>query len=415
MRSLGRLLLCLAACAGIFAILVIASSRQLEQTSPQLAFRLYPLNADALLAWGVEALGDTANDAPPGPGEIESSARAAIPLNAGDARIYSLIGEIMRRHGQKPAAYAMFDHALLLAKTEIHALQWSIQRAVEERDYREVTSRLDVLFRRWPERIGPLAAALPVVYSNADGYSLLLSQISANPPWRWRLIAALSADSVEDPGFAARLLQDMAAGGSPPTAAETARVLSSLFKHQQYDLAYQTFLLTLGPTERDLSGFIFDGAFRQGPSARMFDWTVRQQPGVTLSLASNSDTDQDPPGNGLSIEFGDTPVLGVGIEQTLLLPPGDYRIEFQASAYAAKLPKGLMWGIKCRNSNGQLLNLDVPEGDYKDRVVDAVFSVPKDCPVQLIGLRTNAIAESWSERYSGRILIHTIRISAVQS
>jgi hypothetical protein len=393
--------------------LVIASSRQLEETSPQLALKLYPLNTDALLAWGVQTLGGTGSDT--AIETIESSARSAIPLNAGDARIYSLTGETMRRQGQDTAAYAMFDHALLLAKTEIHALQWSIQRAVEKRDYEEVTNRLDVLFRRWPERIKPLAEALPVVYSNPDGYSALLSRIGENPPWRWWLIAALTADTSKDVGFARRLVQDMAVGRSPPTAVETAEVLAALFKREQYSDAYRTFLLTLAPAERELSGFVFDGSFQQGPSARIFDWSVRQQPGVTTSLPQKADAHPGQPGGGLSLEFNNTPVLNVGVEQYLLLPPGGYGIDLEASAFAARLPKGLVWTVACRGSGKQLLNLDVPEGDYKDRTIDARFSVPDDCPIQVLRLRTNAIAESWSERYSGRVLIHALRISVVQS
>ncbi|MGB3416693.1 MAG: hypothetical protein WBA36_08490 [Mesorhizobium sp.] len=393
--------------------MVIASSRQLEQKSPQLALKLYPLNTDALLAWGIETLGGSGGDT--SIEAIGSSARSAIPLNAGDARIYSLVGETMRRQGQDTAAYAMFDHALLLAKTEIHALQWSIQRAVEKRDYREVTNRLDVLFRRWPERIAPLAEALPAVYSNADGYSALLSQLGDNPPWRERLIAALTADTAKDLGFAQRLVQDMAVGRSPSTATETAEVLATLFKREQYNEAYRTFLLTLTPAERELSGFVFDGTFQQGPSARIFDWSVRQQPGVTTSLPQKADTYPGQPGNGLLLEFNNTPVLNVGVSQYLLLPPGGYSIALHASAFAAKLPKGLVWTIACRSPSKQVLNLDVPEGDYKDRAVDARFSVPGDCPIQVLRLRTNAIAESWSERYSGRVLIHALRISAVQS
>lgn len=384
---------------------MIASSRQLEQTSPQLALKLYPLNADALLAWGIAALGKADGDAPE---TVERNVRAAIPLNAGDARIYSLAGEAMRLRGQKLAAYAMFDHALLLAQTEIHALQWSIQRAAEKHDYREVTNRLDILFRRWPERIGPLSAVLPAIYSDADAYSLMLSQIGSNPPWRTQIVSALTSDKAEDIGFAARLLQNMAVGPSPPTTGETARVLSSLLKREQYDLAYRTFLLTLAPQEKDLSGFVFDGAFRQGPSARAFDWTVRQQPGVGVSLPQ-------PGGTGLALDFNDTPVLRIGIDQNLLLPPGGYTLDFVASASSAKLPKGLMWSVRCVKSGNSLLSLDVPEGNYRDQTVEASFSVPRDCPLQVLGLYTNAIAESWSERYSGRVLIQNVRISAVQS
>jgi hypothetical protein len=393
--------------------LAIASSRRLEQTNPEFALKLYPLNADAMLAWGIQALSGKVGDASLEP--IEHRARAVIPLSAGDARIYSLIGEVMRRRKQGPAAYAMFDHALLLAKTEMHALQWSIQHAAEEGDFRQVAKRLDVLFRRWPERIEPLAGALPAVYSDPGAYSLLLSQMGENPPWRSQVISALTADPVEDVGFAARLVQDMAVGRSPPTLSETARVLSGLFKREQYDIAYRTFLLTLAPAERDLSGFVFDGAFRQGPSARIFDWNVRHQPGVSLSLPPSGDAGLNSSAQGLSLEFNDTPVLRVGIQQTLLLPPNDYALEFKASAFAAELPKGLMWGLKCSKSGKQILTLDVPAGDYKDRTVDAAFTVPKDCPVQVLDLHTSAIAESWSERYSGRVLIESIRISTVQS
>jgi hypothetical protein len=391
--------------------LVIASSRRLEQTNPQLALKLYPLNADAMVAWGVEALGKG-----DGNGQfktIEQDVRAAIPFNAGDARIYSLLGEIMRRSGQDNAAYALFDHALLLAKTEIHALQWAIERDIGKQNYRKATDQLDVLFRRWPDRIEPLAPALPAIYSSPDAYAMLLARLGDDPPWRRRLINALSAGSTNGPVFAARLIRDLAVTRMPPTRPETARVLSSLLRHKQYDLAYRTFLLTLAHEEKDLSGFVFDGAFRQEPSGRVFDWSIRQQPGTTLTLPAGGDLSQS--GEGLALEFNETPVLRVGIEQYLMLPPGDYEIAFKASAFAAKLPKGLTWSLDCRDPGKTILRLDVPPGDYKERLVSAAFSVPHNCPIQVLSLSTNAIAESWSERYSGRVLFQNIRISTVQS
>jgi hypothetical protein len=190
-------------------------------------------------------------------------------------------------------------------------------------------------------------------------------------------------------------------------------VLSALLRQKQYDSAYRTFLLTLAPQEKSLSGFVFDGAFRQAPSGRAFDWAVRQQPGITLTLPAGADNGRA--GEGLALEFGETPVLRVGIEQYLLLPPGDYEIEFTASASAVKLPKGLLWTLRCTDTGRPILNLDVPAGDYGNRTVGAKFSVPQNCPLQLLSLRTNAIAESWSERYSGGLIFHDIRISAVQS
>lgn len=394
---------------------MIASSRRLEQTDPQLALKLYPLNANALVAWGVEALDKTGGNAPLE--AIERNVRVAIPLNAGDARLYSLLGEVERRRAKPKAAYALFDHALLLAKTETHALQWVIQRAVDQHDYQKATNKLDILFRRWPERIEPVAAALPQIYQNADAYAILLARLGDNPPWRWRLISALSADQADDQAgdldFAARLVRDLAVTPSPPSRTEIARVLSNLVRQKQYDLAYRTFLLTLAPAEKDLTGFVFDGLFRQAPSGRVFDWSIHSQPGTSLTLPAGRDL--SPSGEGLALDFNETPVLRVGIEQYLKLPPGDYEIAFAASAKSARLPKGLMWSLDCRAPAKKVLRLDVPPGDYKDRTISAAFTVPQDCPLQVLSLTTNAIAESWSERYGGRILFQTMRISAVQS
>jgi len=390
---------------------VIASSRRLENDRPNLALRLYPLNAEALVARTISALdrrdGDVSLE------DIERNVRAVMPLNAGDARVYSLLGEILRRQGQNDAAYAMFDHALTLASTEIHALQWTISRAIETGDYRQAMERLDVLFRRWPERIGPIAVAVPGIFSEPASYVVLLDRIKAVPPWRSKLLDELSGDTAQEPCFAARLLQDLAAGPSPPTPSETARLLASLFKRKQYDLAYRTFLLTLAPQERDLSGFVFDSAFRQGPSDRRFDWVVRQQPGIVVSLPAESGNGSL--GEGLSLEFNETPVLRIGLEQYVLLPPGAYEIEIKASAAAADLPKSLMWSLDCLDRSQPVLRADIPGGDYRDRTLRYGFSVPINCLAQVLTLRTSATAESWSNRYSGRILFHHVRISATQT
>ena len=227
------------------------------------------------------------------------------------------------------------------------------------------------------------------------------------------LIVALADFSSGNLAFTARLLQDLTLGSTPPTNPETAHLLASLFRHKQYDLAYRTFLLTLTPQEKDLSGFVFNGQFRQGPSGRRFDWMIRQQPGIVLTLPAGSADSAS--GQGLLLEFGGTPVLRIGLEQNLLLPPGAYQLEFSASATGAELPKSLLWAIDCIDPGQPVQRVEVPDGTYQNRTVRGAFTVPQNCPVQNLTLRTNAMVESWSSRYSGRVLFHSIRISAVQS
>lgn len=344
---------------------------------------------------------------------MEARVRAALPGNAGDARIYSLLGEILRRRDRTEAAYAMFDHALTLAHTEIHALQWSIHRAVEAKDHTAAMDALDVMFRRWPDRMAAFATGIPPMFSQPESYAALLNRIEQTPPWRSRLIYALSDFDSGDLAFTARLLQDLASGSSSPKTAEIAPLLANLFRSKQYDLTYRTFLFTLGADERDLSGFVFNGQFRQGASNRRFDWVVHRQPGVTVTMpAERRDSGSR---QGLLVEFGGAPVLRVGLEQTLMLPPGTYRLEFTASAIAAELPKSLLWAVDCLDPSQPVQRVEVPEGNYQSHVFNAQFTVPRGCPVQSLTLRTNAMVESWSSRYSGKVLFDEIHISAVQS
>lgn len=391
--------------------MAIASSRQLEKSNPDAALTLYPLNVEALLARTVARLNRP--DADVSLDEMEARVRAALPANAADARIYSLLGEILRRRELTEPAYAMFDHALALAKTELHALQWSIHRAVTAGDHDNAIESLDLMFRRWPERIGPFAAAVPQIFSQADSYAAMLETIVQDPPWRRQLIAVLSDFNTGNLTFTARLLQDLALGSAPPSVAETAPLLASLFRHKEYDLAYRTFLFTLRQEEKDLSGFVFNGQFRQGPSGRRFDWAIRQQPGVTITMpAVSRDTG---PQQGLLIEFGSTPVIRAGVDQTIMLPPGSFQIEFTATATSAELPKSLLWAIDCLDLRQPVQRVEVPEGTYQARSFQSRFTIPQNCPVQSLTLRTNAIVESWSNRYNGKVLFHDIRITAVQS
>lgn len=390
---------------------MIGSSRHLEESYPSFAFAVYPLNVEALLAQAAAALRQEGDELPLE--EMERRVAGAIPLNAGDARLYSILGEILDRHGNRDAAGAMFDHALSLAKTELYALRWSIRRAVEAEDYQQAVERLDALFRRWPQQIGPVAPAVAAIFSAPAAHSVLLDRIAASPPWRKTLLAVLSSDTAENPGFAAQLLQDLAAGAGPPTAAETSQLLASLFRRREYDLAYRTFLFTLSAQEKDLSGFIFNGEFRQGPSARTFDWSIRQQPGVTISLPAK--TGDGSRGAGLSVEFSGTPVRSVGVQQYLLLPPGQYRLEVEASAIAAMLPKSLLWSIDCVSPSQPMLRADIPGGNYQTQLLSYKFSSSEQCAAQILTLRTNAVAESWSNRYGGSVLFHRIRILREES
>jgi tetratricopeptide (TPR) repeat protein len=396
------------------AILTISSiglSRILERSEPELSLKLFPFNVEAALASAsaLAARDPAGGDLKP----LEPLALGLLPSHAGDARLYSLIGEIHRRTGDAEAAFPAFERALTLSKTEVNALQWTLQRSLEQGDFPAALDRLDTLFRRWPDRIVPLAPVVVSAFADPGRYPLFLRRVEADPPWRGRLLSALSR-TPEAPVFLARLMQDLAAGSTPPRSLELNLVLSALLAAGQYDLAYRTFIVTLTPAEQEVAGHIHNGRFLLPPSGRPFDWQIRNHPGVTSTFRH---ADGDRPGGGLHLQFANTPIRNLSIRQSLVLPPGAYEFEFKVAASAARLPKELLWRIVCANSPYKIVaQAPIAPGTYAATTSRTELTVPEsDCPLQTLQLVTKAIGENWNDRYSGSVSFDDFRISALDS
>lgn len=334
--------------------------------------------------------------------DAEEQLRSAVPFNSGDARIYSLLGEIARKKGERSIEVEMFDHALTLAPTERLALLWAIQSAVIDSDYEKASENLDVLFRRWPDEIKRLASIIPAFFQNSEAFSIFSEKLTAAPPWRQALINVMSEEKSPNKAFTAQLLTELASGPNPPTTEDTRTILASLFKEKQYDLAYQTFLLTIPQNERKLSGYIFDSEFEVPTTNRIFGWQIRQEPGAKITSPVEP--------KGALIEFSNTPITRLGLQQILKLTPGTFTIEYGVSASRAVMPKSLIWNLKCFEQPQSILNSEVPQGDYDDRAISVNFIVPQSCPVQILSLKSTAMVESWNDRYSGRVLFKYIHI-----
>ncbi|MCX2697380.1 hypothetical protein [Ochrobactrum chromiisoli] len=396
----GRWPLLIVVLTVILLSLLSVSSRYLETRHTNLLLSAPAINVEAVLSYSSRVIASTNSDAQLE--EVEQLLRSAIPFNSGDARIYSLLGEIARRKGQSSIEVQMFGHALTLAPTEKFALLWSIQRAVIESDFDTASKKLDLLFRRWPDEIKRLASVIPTLFQSPDAFEIFSEKLSAGPPWRRALINVMSEETSPNKAFTAQLLTELASGRNPPTTEDTRTILASLFKEKAYDLAYQTFLFTLPPDERRLSGYIFDAEFEAASENRIFGWQIRQQPGAKITIPAKQ--------KGALIEFANTPIIRLGLQQTLKLPPGSFSLEYSVSATRADMPKALIWNLMCSDPNKNILKSEVPQGDYNDRVIRASFNISEGCHVQTLSLRTTAMVESWNDRYSGQVRFNYIRI-----
>jgi tetratricopeptide (TPR) repeat protein len=395
----------------VLAASSIGLSRLLETETPAAALALDPFNVDALIGEISDRLRDA--QSPPDIAALADKADSALRFDVGDARLYSLVGEIKYRQGDLAGAYALFDQARRLSKTEIHALQRSIAHSVETGDYSKAVSEINTLLRRWPAQFPAIADGMPTILSRTDGYQAVLSAIAAGAPWRGGLFSSLkqTADGLD---LANRLLLDLAETGSPPSSPELSAVIAGYLAQKQYGAAYRLFLFSLSDEERKLGGYVFNSTFEPLLSNKPFDWQVRDQSGLEIGFAASKDAVEGE--GGATVRFLNTPVKNSGLQQFIELPPGSYRITLTASGRNLKLPKDLFWSIRCVDPAGEIARFNIPEGTYNRQTLSQEFAIgPASCPMQLLRLETAAIAESWRFRYVGTLMMHKLSIERISS
>ena len=261
----------------------------------------------------------TGSDPPPDLDVLERSISDALLLDAVDARLYSLLAEIHYRRGDTEAAFRGFARALALSKTEVHALQRTIVRSMEQHDLADAVSNVDILLRRWPGKLEAIASIFPALLADERGYSEILDMLASDTPWRGGLFRVLSADPATL-ALAGRLLQDLNQSEHPPHVNELAMATGALIRDKRYNAAYRLFLMTLSKDEKLLGGYIHNGGFAGRATGRPFDWQLREQPGHTISFTPEVSGGGSRP--GLLIRFNGTPVKNIAIQQYLQLPPG---------------------------------------------------------------------------------------------
>ncbi|MER9228556.1 hypothetical protein NKI39_23535 [Mesorhizobium sp. M0664] len=411
MQNLRRSVVWFVAFGLVLVTSSIGLSRFLETETPAVSLALDPFNVDALVAEITRDLNDT-NNAP----DLDASlarARGALAFDLADARLYSLIGEIEYRQGEEDEAYQLFDQARKLSKTEIHALQRSISRAVETGDLSRAVAEIDILLRRWPDQFSTISEGMPTILSSRDGYQAVLTAITKEAPWRGSLFVALNK-TPQGLDVANRLLLDLIGSPAPPKSSELTDVIAGYLSQKQYEQAYRLFLFSLTDEERKLGGYIFNSTFEPEPSGKPFDWQVGNQSGLEITFADSQNAVEGE--GGATVRFLNTPVKNAALQQYIELPPGSYKISLIASARNLKLPKDLFWSIKCLGPAGEIARFNVPEGTFNRQKLSRDFSVgPTGCPMQVLKLDTAAIAESWRFRYIGTLVMHKLSIERLAS
>ena len=113
----------------------------------------------------------------------------------------------------------------------------------------------------------------------------------------------------------------------------------------------------------------------------------------------------------LTLGFLGKPVKNISLSQYIYLPAGKYRLSAETSAYNLKAPRGLYWKIDCINPVEAIARIDIPEGSYRNRMLQTEFDLPdSSCRMTRLQMGTDLIAESFRYPYSGTMRIHEVAL-----
>jgi len=378
----------------------------------------------ALMAWAVVGLArvDTDWGAPAGSerlvraidGQLVDGKHALQPADAMratamlhdspiDGRAWRVLAQLADASGDKARADTFYAIAVRRAPRDRPTRAALIDRAFAGNDLSAGFAQLDALLRVAPLAGPPTLHALMPSLADARVQAAFVARLASNPPWRGQLLPALK-DPTTDPGIALGLLTRLSQDSSL-TPAETDVRIGLLQRTGQDAEARRQWLATLPADVREGDNLLFDGGFEHPGVAGAYGWRLAPSPGVDIG------SDDDAPAQGrhaLAIDFSGRAIGGIGLEQSLALAPGDYRLGF-AAQNATDAQRPIAWRLRCRDG-AELLSLPLPApGGQGWQRTSADFRVPAGCSGQTLGLEL--LARSLFDRQlSGTLRLDDIRI-----
>jgi hypothetical protein len=335
---------------------------------------------------------------------VKAWAELAIRNDPLNARAFGILAQISDTGTDKDQTRRLMQAAERRSLHETLAVFWMMLVSYQNEDYHAALSYADVLLRTSP---GLFSAAMPILGSIAEAKNPELKQLLAtNPPWRPEFLHLLPA-YITDARTPLEILLSLKDSRTPPTAADLESYLDFLVRHSFYDLAYYTWLQFLPAEQFSKAGRLFNGSFEGEPSGQPFDWVLSKGAGYTTKIAARRDANG---ARALFIQLGPGRIDFGGVQQLIILPPGNYRLEGQYKSDLVS-DRGLYWQIVCANSKktiGESEPFNGTSPDWKDFVVS--FAVPDtDCPAQYVTLVSGA--RSASEQFlSGTVWYGDLRI-----
>lgn len=311
--------------------------------------------------------------------------RARLARNPADHVALVVLALHLERQGKTADARDAMREAMRLAPADRQTLLQAAAfhlRAGEETQALSILRRAVELYPGVRGNVFPVFVAALAGGRNDDFFAGIARD---NPEW-WPEFFRHACQTAVDVDAVQRVFAVRAAAGTA-TADERRCVISRLQREKRWAHAYQVWLNSLPLDQRQRVGYVFNGGFEAPISNLGFDWTTPEQDGIGVDAQP---IDGATGRRALRIEFFSKRWSGPPVQQYLMLFPGKYRFDGRGRADGLDTWLGVQWGLYCPaevgNEERQLARSDRYLGSTRWESFQEDFTVPKDCPVQLLRL-----------------------------
>jgi hypothetical protein len=298
--------------------------------------------------------------------------------------------------------------AALLRPADVEALAWLADDAIARGDFAAAMNHCDALLRVSPAQARNLFPILAQWLQTGAGTAALARTLERRPPWRRSFMEYLGRKGAERSVYpVAEVIQALRRSAAPVEANEARDLVNRLVHDGDFERAYLLWR-SVAPPLRASAGMLYNGGLEIPASGAAFDWTLRSTPGVAVAVENGGPAH----GNVLRLRFGGARVAEIGVVQTLLLPPGGYRVFSQVRSQDIRGAEDLEWRVYCLSKPSRLVAVApvALERDWSGSVLD--LDVPAvECPAQLLQLAARA-REPARQTVSGTVWFDDFRIEA---
>ena len=275
--------------------------------------------------------------------------------------------------GNTAKARHLFAYSEMLSRRNLPTQLWDINDPQNGVD--TVLFHYDIALRTSQNASALLFPVLASAIGDPANRNDIVNLLARRPPWGNGLIDYLVANDV-DPASTGLFFRALSERGVPIFDGDSAGLINTLIDVNQYEQAWRYYASIHPETVRNQSR---DPNFKNDAAVPApFDWVPINLGAISSSIQRGS--------NGGVLAFSAPPSIGGSVvEQTELLRPGDYILSGQTEDISQPDDARPYWSLSCRQGR-ELGRTDVPNSTRADGRFSGRFTVPADCPVQILTL-----------------------------